>query len=96
MALGRGPYDILWEDEEEVENVGSESDEAGNGNSESGEVENNDSGGDEVGNCEDSETIWCNWIKARDFMMTMKETQSINIIYSMFSNIYYPSHVLLY
>jgi hypothetical protein len=49
---------ILWEDEEEVENVGSESGEVGDGNSEGGEVRNNGSGGDEVGNCEDSETSW--------------------------------------
>jgi hypothetical protein len=41
------------EDEEEVENVGSESDKVGNGNIKSSEVRNNDSGGDEVGNCED-------------------------------------------
>jgi hypothetical protein len=56
--------DILWEDEEEVEKNGSESNEVGNGNSEGGEV----------GNCEDSETNWQNWIKARDFMIKMKET----------------------
>jgi hypothetical protein len=40
--------DILWEDEEEVDSVGSGSDEAGNGDVEGGEV----------GNCEDSETSW--------------------------------------
>jgi hypothetical protein len=33
---GRGGY-ILWEDEEEVENVGSRSDNAGNGDSEGGD-----------------------------------------------------------
>jgi hypothetical protein len=46
-----GREDILWEDEE-VENVGSASVDAGNGDSERGEVGNNDSEGDEVGNCE--------------------------------------------
>jgi hypothetical protein len=56
------------EDEEEAENVVSESDEVGSSNSESGEVGssnsesgevgNDNSGGDEVGNCEDSETNW--------------------------------------
>jgi hypothetical protein len=45
--------DILWEYEEEVENIGSESDVVGNGDSEGGEVGNNDSGGNEIGNCED-------------------------------------------
>jgi hypothetical protein len=39
---------ILWEDVEEVENVGSERDEVGN----------NDTEGYEDGNCEDSETNW--------------------------------------
>jgi hypothetical protein len=40
--------DILWEDEEEVETVGSENDDDRSGESEGGEV----------GNCEDSETNW--------------------------------------
>jgi hypothetical protein len=38
-----GRQDILWEDEEEVESVGSGSDDAGNGDSERGEVGNDDS-----------------------------------------------------
>jgi hypothetical protein len=50
--------DILWEDEEEVENVGSEIDEVGNGNSEGDVVGNNYSRGDNIGNCGDSETNW--------------------------------------
>jgi hypothetical protein len=54
---GRETY-ILWEDEEEFKNVGSESEESGNGNSESGETGNNTSEGDEVTDCEKSETSW--------------------------------------
>jgi hypothetical protein len=50
--------DVLWEDEEEGENVVRESDESGNGDSDNGKVWNNDSEGDEAGNCDNSETNW--------------------------------------
>jgi hypothetical protein len=50
--------DVLWEDEEEGENVVGESDESGNGDSDNGKVWNNDSEGDEAGNCDNSETNW--------------------------------------
>jgi hypothetical protein len=53
-AVNGRENDILWEYEEEVENVGSGSDEAGNGDSEGGEVGNNDSEGS-LGNCEASQ-----------------------------------------
>lgn len=44
------------EDEKEVVNVSSKSDEIGYGDSKGGEAGNNDSEGDECGNCDDSET----------------------------------------
>lgn len=38
---------------------------------------------------EESETVWWNWIDANDFMITNKESNSINTIYEKFSNTYY-------
>jgi len=38
------------------------------------------------------EETW-NWINASDFKLSMKETDSANVMYNMFWNMYYPSDV---